>query len=97
VAKSGPFSDLTLDIGEVDRAADVLGGNKAQDRHLAGLGTFPLTAGENPVRAPKKRPLNIEKLLWISLLDTINRVCRQRYFELMAAEWQRNWTARRVA
>jgi hypothetical protein len=30
--------DLPLDIGGVDRAADVLRCDKAQDRHLAGLG-----------------------------------------------------------
>jgi len=30
--------DLPLDIGGVDRGADILRGDKAQDRHLAGLG-----------------------------------------------------------
>jgi hypothetical protein len=33
-----PTLDLPLDIGRVDRAADILGRDKAQDRHLAGLG-----------------------------------------------------------
>jgi hypothetical protein len=30
--------DLPLDIGRVDRAADILGRDKAQDRQFAGLG-----------------------------------------------------------
>jgi len=33
-----PALDLPLDIGGVDRLADVLGRDKAQDRHLAGFG-----------------------------------------------------------
>jgi hypothetical protein len=33
-----PALDLALDIGGVDRFADILGRDKAQDRHLAGLG-----------------------------------------------------------
>ena len=33
-----PALDLPLDIGGVDRLADILRRDKAQDRHLAGLG-----------------------------------------------------------
>ncbi len=47
--------DLPLDIGGVDRAADILGRDKAQDRHLAGLG-IDLDI-ENRVEKPGAMPL----------------------------------------